>query len=113
VRLRLEVPLESAPASTSRWQPTEVRLEARDGRLRGIPDTRADQTITIDSVRGEPRAALVRPVAFFIPEHVPDPSVRGAGEELWAEVTIPRHGPPRPIRLGVRTDGDIAPLDLR
>ena len=113
VRLRLEVPLDSGLESTSRGQPTGVRLEARDGRLRGVPDTGAQRTIMIDSAQGDLRAALVQPVAFFIPEHVPDPSLRGAGEELWVEVTLPRKGPPRPIRLGVRRDGTIAPLHLR
>ena len=39
-------------------------------------------------------AVLEQPVAFFIPEHVPDPSRRGLGEELWVEVTLPRKGPP-------------------
>jgi len=51
------------------------------------------------------------PVAFFIPEHVADPSRRPAGEELWVEVTIPRRGAPRPIRLGVKKDGVLTPLD--
>jgi hypothetical protein len=59
-------------------------------------------------------AVIERPVAFFIPEHVPDPSRRQADEELWVEVTIPRKGPPRPIRLGVKkADGPIVPLYLR
>ena len=51
-------------------------------------------------------------VAFFIPEHVPDPSRRPAGEELWVEVSVPAKGPPRPIRLGVKKDGVLTPLDL-
>jgi hypothetical protein len=50
------------------------------------------------------------PIAFFIPEHVPDPSIRAAGEELWAEVTLPRKGAPRPIRLAVKKDGVLTPL---
>ena len=50
------------------------------------------------------------PLAFFIPEHVPDPSFRAPGEELWAEVTLPRKGPPRPIRLAVKKDGVLTPL---
>ena len=50
------------------------------------------------------------PLAFFIPEHVPDPSIRPAGEELWAEVTMPRKGAPRPIRLGVKRNGELTPL---
>ena len=49
-------------------------------------------------------------IAFFIPEHAPDPSRRPPGEELWAEVTLPRKGPPRPIRLGVMKNGVLTPL---
>lgn len=49
-------------------------------------------------------------LAFFIPEHVPDPSIRPPGEELWAEVTLPRKGAPRPIRLAVKKDGVLTPL---
>jgi hypothetical protein len=57
---------------------------------------------------------LVEPVAFFITEHIPDPSRRQEGEELWVEVTIPKKGPPRPIRLGVKKgDGPIVPLAIR
>jgi hypothetical protein len=64
--------------------------------------------------RGEKLAVLVEPVAFFITEHIPDPSRRQEGEELWVEVTIPKKGPPRPIRLGVKKgDGPIIPLALR
>lgn len=56
---------------------------------------------------------LYDPVAFYIAEHVKDPSIRGTGEELWVEATLPPHGPPRPIRLGVKRNGTIQPLDLR
>jgi len=56
-------------------------------------------------------AVLDKPVAFFIAEHVSDPSRRPADEQLWVEVTIPKKGPPRPIRLGVKKgDGPIVPL---
>lgn len=55
---------------------------------------------------------LEEPLAFFIPEHVPDPSRRAAGEELWVEVTLPGRGPLRPIRLAVKKDGRLAPLSL-
>ena len=57
-------------------------------------------------------ANLDQPLAFFIPEYVPDPSVRAPGEELWVEVTLPKQGAPRPIRLGVKKDGVLTPLDL-
>ena len=53
-------------------------------------------------------------VAYFIPEHIPDPSIRAAGEDLWVEVTVPNKGPPRPIRLGVKKgEAPIAPLEIR
>ena len=64
--------------------------------------------------RGDKLAVLDQPVAFFIPEHIPDPSIRKPDEELWVEVTVPKKGPPRPIRLGVKKgEGPIAPLELR
>jgi hypothetical protein len=66
--------------------------------------------VRLDSAPGGLVAGLDDPVAFFIPEHIPDPSIRPDGEELWAEVTLPRRGPPRPIRLGVRRDGSLIPL---
>jgi hypothetical protein len=52
-------------------------------------------------------------VPFFIPENSTDPAWRPRGEELWAEVSVPKKGPPRPIRLGVRKDGVLTPLDIR
>ena len=64
---------------------------------------------------GDEKVAILSPsVAFFIPEHIPDPSLRGHGEQLWVEATIPKKGPPRPIRLGVTKDsGPITPLDIQ
>lgn len=58
---------------------------------------------------------LANALAFFIPEHAVDPSRRPEGETLWVEVTVPPTGPPRPIRLGVKREGDAepAPLDVQ
>jgi uncharacterized membrane-anchored protein len=53
-----------------------------------------------------------QPLAYFIPEHVADPSRLAANEELWVEVTLPRKGPLRPIRLGVKKAGVLTPLLL-
>jgi hypothetical protein len=94
-----------------------VALAAEDGRLvvRPPPDGSASAHYLLSLERGaESLHVLAMPVAFFIPEHVADPSVRPAGETLWVEVTVPKRGPPRPIRLGVRkAGGAIEPLDLR
>jgi hypothetical protein len=42
------------------------------------------------------------PMAFFIPEHGPDPSRPESGRELWVEVTVPPRSLPRPIRVQFR-----------
>jgi hypothetical protein len=76
----------------------------------------ASQAFLPAAIRSLPReqwtVTLREPLAFFLPEHGPDPSRRPAGEELWVEVTLPRKGPLRPIRLGVKKDGVLRPLDL-
>ncbi len=51
-------------------------------------------------------------VAYFISEHVADPSRRPQGEELWVEVTLPKKGPPRPIRLAVKRGETLSLLPL-
>lgn len=114
VRLGLEIPLSNLDTTRGSYAEAGVRLEARGDRVAGsIDDAIASPRVQLRRDAGGWTARLAQPVAFFIPEHVADPSVRPAGEELWAEVTLPRRGPPRPIRLGVMRDGHLAPLDLR
>ena len=113
MRLRLEVPLAGYVADARAGEYRRARLEVDGDRLRGILEDDGPTRIRIDSAQGRFTAALDDPVAFFIPEHISDPSIRPPGEELWAEVTIPRSGPPRPIRLAVRRDGSLTPLDIR
>jgi hypothetical protein len=110
VRLRVEGAANELGAAES---PQPVALAARDGLLAFVPAADGTRlTARVTTRNGERIAALDQPLAFFIPEHVPDPSVRAAGEELWVEVTLPRQGPPRPIRLAVKKDGVMTPLDL-
>jgi hypothetical protein len=85
----------------------QAKYSVEDGKLVARPES-IDGTGTMVSNGSAP----VR-VAYFIPEHVPDPSQRGADEELWVEVTVPRLGPPRPIQLGVKKNGVLTPLDLK
>lgn len=93
-----------------------VTLQVEDDRLlaRRDPDREPwDGTaVWFQKQGGAWIAVLDEPVAFFIPEHVEDPSRRPVGESLMVEVTLPAKGPPRPIRLGVRKDGSITPLPL-
>src|SRR5262245_52326259 len=108
---------ETQPRSVSQ-QPQPVNLRVEGERLVAEATARpedydpSDLHLRFIDRRGEKLTVLAEPVAFFIPEHIPDPSRRQGGEELWAEVTIPKKGLPRPIRLGVKKgDGPIVPLD--
>jgi uncharacterized membrane-anchored protein len=114
VRLLLEVtsPDGVAPSPAQSWMP--VRLDVRDGTLVALPSDDSTDLQIRGTQRGTERVTvLTQPVAYFIPEHAPDPSVRAPGEELWVEVTVPKRGAPRPIRLGVKKDGQLTPLDLK
>jgi hypothetical protein len=112
VQLRVEAVADSAlsvaPGAAS------VTLAAANGRL--IARAASSSTgirAQVTERDGQRIAVVQQPLAYFIPEHVPDPSRRPAGEELWAEVTLPKRGPPRPIRLGVKKGTVLTPLQLR
>lgn len=112
VSLRLQV--DRVPG-TAQWLPG--RLSAVGGRLVATPDPAGTAHVTPGFVNNaaapdDRQWLLVEPVAFFISEHVPDPSLRAPGEELWVEVSVPARGAPRPIRLGVKKNGVIQPLEL-
>lgn len=92
------------------WVRHDARLSAEDGRLIATrTEPGGGELVRIDRGEGGPVALLETPVAYFIPEHVPDPS---STPGLMAEVTLPRQGGPRPIRLGVRQGDRVVPLDL-
>jgi len=114
VRLGLEIPLSNLDTTRGAYAESGVRLSVEGDRVVGtIDDSLATPRVQLRHDTDRWSARLAQPVAFFIPEHVPDPSFRPAGEELWAEVTIPRRGPPRPIQLGVMRAGQLTPLELR
>jgi len=93
----------------------DVTLNVRDGHLVANPaDHPTDLHVNRRIInRGEPVTALMEPVAFFLPEHAMDPSVRRAGEELWMEVTVPKTGPPRPIQLAIKRGESFTPLGIK
>lgn len=102
------------PPQQNRWMDMRnAKLGVENGHLVAFPSddwtgiqvaqrTRGDQTVV----------ALEQPVDFYIPEHIPDPSQRSLVERLWVEVTVPPKGPPRPIRLGVKKNGVLTPLNI-
>ena len=98
------------------WDSKPVRLEVRDGKLIALPD--AGSKITARYTRDENAqvtTALLEPVDLYVSEHainVPGWQwPRRNNPEWWVEVTLPKKGPPRPLRLGAKSaDGQIMPL---
>ena len=114
MRLEVKAPAFEGDPRIS-WAPSKpARLTVQDGVLTAVPDENGSILYSFrDRGPNQTQAFLVEPVAFFIPEHAFDPTIRARGEELWAEVTVPRKGAPRPIRLAVKKGEDFRPLDLR
>jgi hypothetical protein len=109
----LQVPVQGLRAGQP-W-PDTLRLVPRGDRVVGEPVApgKPGQGPRMAATRlPDGEAQLFPPLAFFLPEHGKDPSRRAAGEELWAEVSLPEQGEPRPIRLGVRRAGQRDPLPL-
>lgn len=88
------------------------RLQVKGDRLVAIEDNDGRHWVSSRPCGSKHCWQLAEPLAYFIPEHIKDPSRRPAGETLWVEVTVPPKGAPRPIRLGVKKDGAPAPEEL-
>jgi hypothetical protein len=88
-----------------------ARLEMRGDRLVAVQDDENGRH-WIRSARCGERSCwqLAEPLAYFIPEHAIDPARPQPGATLWAEVTLPATGAPRPVRLGLRRGDTIEPV---
>jgi len=90
---------------------------ARNGKLAPViaDEMKPGQTQELTLMPGQPCdfARLSEPVEFFIPENAKQPFSLAPGEELWAEVTVPPSGPPRPIQLAISDGKNFRILDLR
>jgi hypothetical protein len=89
---------------TQRWDPN-LPIRGRYLALRLVPR------------EGEPYFARTNQaqVLYFVPEHTlpfEEQLFTRDAPEIWAEVTIPHAGPPRPIRLGMKKDGKIEPIEV-
>ena len=91
------------------------KLRVENGRLASDCSSSTEGT---DMVRRSRLAqatttTLSEPVLFFLPEHAIDPWKQAKGGELWAEVTLPASGPPRPIRLAIKQGDVFTPLEVK
>ena len=88
-----------------------ARLEARDAALVAVQDDEnGGHWVRSDRCGERDCWQLAEPLAYFIPEHGEDPSRQPRGAALWAEVTLPPTGAPRPVRLGVKRGESIEPI---
>ena len=100
------------------WESKAVRLEIRGGRLVAVADAKSTTIARyFRDTEGKARITLEEPVNFSVPEHASNlPGwqwPRDLHTEWWAEVTLPKKGPPRPIRLGIKqSDGQIMPISV-
>lgn len=107
---------EHNPREKDSWQWRVVAF-AQDGELR-VKDARNilphtdTQTIWLTPKQSCDQAQLTPPIDYFIPDTAKSPFPLQKGQVLWAEVTVPSAGPPRPIRLAVSENGQWSPLKL-
>lgn len=110
VNLNVVVPAVPPPAPNS-YYGARVLLSIVDGQLTATLTESTTEGRSVWARNGQWQ--LANPVAFFLPEHVDDPTRLKPGEELWVELSIPPKGGPRPIRLALKKDGVLAPLSFR
>lgn len=91
----------------------DVALTVINGRLVAHKtDQRTNMRLWKQTRQGREQFVLSSSLAFFVPEHAETPHPK-SGDELWAEVTIPRKGPPRPIQLAVKHGTNWTPWTYR
>ena len=113
IALRVDADREAPHAGSNRAPDMFMaRLDARGDRLVAVQDDE-NGTHAVRSGRCGDHDCwqLAVPLAYFIPEHAADPSRQPPGSVLWAEVTLPPTGAPRPIRLGVSKGESIEPIE--
>lgn len=105
------------PGPQYAYQPQYVRVSVENGKL-VAHKSETPTGMTIFNWTRQPNQAgndvfLLSPaVDFFLPEHALAPDLK-RGDQLWAEVTIPRKGPPRPIQLAIKRGTEWIPLHYR
>lgn len=119
VSLSLELPAEGFTSRAQAYgefkseyyfSPNRCDLVLRGGQLFAVANERGEFWANIQRRDNNLVAIINGETAFFLPEHKNGPVLHNRGEELWIEATVPRKGPPRPIRLGVKKDGILTPL---
>ena len=95
------------------FSPDHCDLELRNGVLTAVANPDGEFWVNSRILEGKPVALVNNQSLYFIPEHakVAWPQAN-TGAELWMEATIPKSGPPRPIRLATKKNGVLTPLSV-
>ena len=87
-----------------------VITKARDGKLvaedaRSLMPQEVVQSVDLSGGQPCDHVRLSPAILFFISDTANPPLPSKPGQELWAEVTVPAVGPPRPIQLAMSDNG--------
>jgi hypothetical protein len=104
------LPYANASKDYEFFSPSRCDLVLRGNRLVAVANEDGEFWANVHRRDADMVANINGETAYFLPEHSTEPILRTRGEELWIEATIPRKGPPRPIRLGIKKDGVLTPL---
>ena len=95
------------------WQ---VTTAAREGKLVAVvwdgKTAEPTESVGANESEGCSEMSLWQNVEFFVSEKVQLPQL-GKGQQLWALVTVPPQGPPRPVELAVSEGKAWRVLQLR
>lgn len=113
--LRMQVQAPWLVHDSGNWERDNVTLGVENRSLiayKSDKDTGVSISTWNSRVRNSDVTYLDQTVAFFLPEHADLPRLT-RGDEIWAECTVPKKGPPRPIQLAVKHGTEWTPLNYR
>jgi hypothetical protein len=120
--LSIEVPAEGFTSSMQTYNyggnsgsnevfgPNRCNLVLRGSQLIAVANENGEFWTNIRHGNDGLVAVINGETAYYLPEHKSGPVLHDRSEELWIEATIPRKGPPRPLRLGIKKNGVLTPL---
>ena len=118
IAMRLTVNVENVAGPHKAYRPfLHARLFVKDGRLMAEQRPNDESSdVWVDDSRQGGEFALQQPILFFLPEHTKNEqelTTAARSGELWAEVTVPDAGMPRPIRLGIKQGERFVPIESK
>jgi hypothetical protein len=102
--------VDASDGSNEIFTPNRCNLVLRGNQLVAVANQDGEFWANVRHRDAAVVAVINGETAYFLPEHKSGPLLTDRNDKLWIEATIPRKGPPRPIRLGIKKDGVLTPL---